>query len=486
MAPRQGFDTIKEKTPLPRRRRDPHRAGGCPPVKTAWAIVFVCACASGGGQEAPSANSASHHAYDVLVTRESDTYRPRTYRASLATDGHCWRIAFYWLDPAEETEPTDALAFSDFLFDPNRVWYWHHKQKQTHTSSLEAHSLDPTTLLTTGKDLESILGSILSVVVHNRTPADRRKETMEAAQFFQWIRAHGRLKHTAGSPPADAPVGALVVAWAKGDCTVLDRLPFGRRFSKETNEGGDLVWRMSKASVAMDKVRVTIRPMSSDKMSGWAEISDPNTLGRWSAVPEAYHRYWSLRERTVSLRRQPDVHEAQRLHTDICSAMHGPLPDDVNAPLRELLFRTSLYTESNEAIRSSAWQYFNAYVRLAQEPVERIIIELGRIAQELRARWTPDQTRDFIRPLLSGIVDPKVFSDPEFVKEDVLKWIHSHGPTWSWYEQLVRETVREVTDVHLDSAASVPRVPGRQNRAATITDSEPNDCPVSADGQEHE
>jgi hypothetical protein len=404
----------------------------------------------------------------------------------LATDGCCCRIAFYWLDPPEEIEPTDALAFSDFLFDPNRVWHWHHKQKRTHSSSLEPHSPDQATQWPTGKDFESILGSILSVVVHNRTPGDGSKRTMETSQSFQGIRAHGRLKHTTGPPPPDATVDALVGAWAKGGCAVLDRLPFGRRFVKQTTEQGGLVWRMSKAAVAMDRVSVTIRPMSSRNTLGWSEIGDPNTLGCWSAVPEGYRRYWSLKDQTTNLRRKPEVREAERLYADISSVLREALPDDAALALRELLFKTGVHTGSDEAMRSAAREYFSAYVRLAQEPVERIVIELGRIGQELRVRWTQDQTRDFIRPLLKNLVSPKVFADPEFVREDVLKWIHTQGPTWSWYEQLVRETVDEVTDLHLDFAAPVPRVPGRQNRTATITDSEPNDWSVSADGQEHE
>jgi hypothetical protein len=324
----------------------------------------------------------------VVVTRHSDTYYPRSYRAVLATDGRRCRIAFCWLDPAEEIEPMDALAFSDFLFDANRVWYWHHKDaKRTHTSPLEPHSPGQIAHLPTDKDFEPILGSILTLIVQNRAPVASSEGRMEASQFFQGIREHGLLKHTTKPPVGDATTDALVSQWAKGDGAILDRLPFGRTYSKTTSQDGSVVWRMSKGTLAMERVRVTVRPMPLRNMPGWSQIGEPNTLGRWSAVPEAYRRYWSLRDQSISLRGKPNVREAQQLCADISSVLRGALPDDVNSPLRELLFRTSLYTGSDEAIRSSARQYFSAYVHLAQEPVERVVIELGRIGVELRARW---------------------------------------------------------------------------------------------------
>jgi hypothetical protein len=404
-----------------------------------------------------------------------------------ATDGRRCRVALFWLDPPEEIEPTDALAFSDFLFDANRVRYWHHKDgRRTHTSPLEAHSPDQAVRLPTGKGLEPILRSILTLIAHNRAPVTSREGTMHALRFFQGTRAHDRFKHTTTPPPAQAITEALVSGWAEGDAAILDRLPFGRAYSKETDHKGNVVWRMSKTAVGVERVRVTAKPIPLCNMAGRSEIGDPNTLGRWSAVPEAYCRYWSLRDRSISLRRKPNVREAQQLHADIRSALRGPLPEDVNAPLRELLFRTSLHTGSDEAMRSSACRYFSAYVRLAQEPVERIVIELGRIGRALRARWSEDQTRDFIRPLLEGIIDRKVFADPEFVEDDVLDRIQTQGPTWSWYERLLRESVREATGMKLGSVAHIGRGFGQSKDETTFGDSEPNDDTTSTTKGEQE
>jgi hypothetical protein len=486
MAQKRGFDNSEEKTSLPRRSRARSRSPGGPCRKAVWAVVLVCACVHGCRGPSASPQSMSLRAYDVRITRQSDTYRPRTYRAVLAADQRRCRIAVYWLDPPEESEPTDALAFSDFLFDADHLWYWHHKEKLVHALSLETQSHGEAMQLPTGKGFEPMLASILRLVVDNRAPAASSQGTTEASRFFHGTRENERLKHTAKPPPADATPEALLSRWAEGDGAVLDQLPFGRRYSKELDQEGNVVWRMSKAAVPMEKVSVTARPMPLCDTSGRSEIGDPSTLGRWSAVPEVYRRYWSLKDRGINLRRKPNVQEAQQLYADIRSALRGAVPDDVNAPLRELLFRASLQTESDDAMRSSARQYFSAYVRLAQEPVERIIIELGRIARELRARWPEDQTRDFVRPLLEAIVEPKVFGDTQFLEEDVLKWIHTHGATWSWYEQLVHQTAQEVTAVGIRSGAHSEQASGALSRPAAVPDSEPNHGATPVDARERE
>jgi len=61
-----------------------------------------------------------------------------------------------------------------------------------------------------GKDFESILSSILAITVQNRTPAANQEGMMEARRFFQGVRDHSRLKHTAERPPVDATADALV------------------------------------------------------------------------------------------------------------------------------------------------------------------------------------------------------------------------------------------------------------------------------------
>jgi hypothetical protein len=114
------------------RRRALHRVDNqwqvsrCPWVGALSAIAFLIACTPRSEGQLSRPTVMGWRAYDVFVTRHSDTYHPRTYGGLLATDGKQQRIAFYWLDPAAECEQTDALAFSDFLFQAGIVSYWHH------------------------------------------------------------------------------------------------------------------------------------------------------------------------------------------------------------------------------------------------------------------------------------------------------------------------------------------------------------------------
>lgn len=82
-------------------------------------------------------------------------------------------------------------------------------------------------------------------------------------------------------------------------------------------------------------------------------------------------------------------------------------------------------------------------MRLAEEPVEEILVELGRIAKELRREWSEEETRDFVLPLLRPLIDPKVFADREFVRNAVVRRMRLQGRSLSWYEQLVLETIQE-------------------------------------------
>ena len=77
--------------------------------------------------------------------------------------------------------------------------------------------------------------------------------------------------------------------------------------------------------------------------------------------------------------------------------------------------------------------------------MDRIVVELGRITKGLRKKWSDDQTRDFIYPLLRPLVDPKVFADREFVKDAIFGQIRLRGRTWSWYGQLMLESIQERT-----------------------------------------
>jgi len=425
--------------------------------------------------------SAANRAYDVSVTRYSRTYHPRTYRGVLATDGKRHRLAFYWFDPLAECEHTDSLAFSDFLFGPDKVSYWHHKDaNRRHTLPLGSSQASQGGQLPKKNTPDSILESILCLVVQNRTAPVGDAGTMETARFFQRARRHDSFDRAVEAPAVENAGGALPPGSAADNFRIPDQLPFGRKYSRQIDKNGNVVWHVSRNSVSRDLVRVTLRPKPLRDMPGLSDVFDPNALGRWAAVPALYRQFWSFRQRSIELRRAPSVPVAKGLYADVDSCLRGSLPDEVKLALHKLRFKASLETGSWEAMSSSARQYFQTYIRLARQPVDVILVELGRITAELRKRWSDEQTRDFVLPLLRPLVDAKVFNIG-FVDKEVFYQIQIRRRTWWFYGQLVLECVREATSLDPRFLAHLAEIVESPDKGTNITDSEPNeDNPAQA------
>jgi hypothetical protein len=397
------------------------------------------------------------------------------YRGLLATDGKRHRLAFYWFDPVAECEQTDSLAFSDFLFGPDKVSYWHHKDaNRRHTLPLGSSQASQGGQLPKENKLDSILQSILSLVVHNRTAPPGNAGTMETARFFQGAKQHDSLDHTVEPPAAENAGGAWPAGLATGNFRMPNQLPFGRKYSRQIDKEGSVVWDLSKTTVSRTLVRVTVRPRPLRNMPGLSDTFDPNTLGRWSAVPGPYRQFWSFKHRSTKLQRAPSVPEAKRLYADIDSCLRGSLPGEVKLALNKLRFKASLETGSSEAMSSSARHYFHTYMRLAQQPVDLILVELGRVARELRKKRPDEQTRDFILPLLRPLVDPKVFNRV-FVDKAIFDRIRLRGRTWIFYGQLVLESIQEATSLDPQFLAHLARIVESPDNGVNITDSEPNE-----------
>jgi hypothetical protein len=117
--------------------------------------------------------------------------------------------------------------------------------------------------------------------------------------------------------------------------------------------------------------------------------------------------------------------------------------------------------------------------------VDLILVELGRITKELRKKWSDEQTRDFVLPLLRPLVDAKVFNIG-FVDKAVFDQIQVRGRTWSFYGQLVLESIQETTSLDPQFLAHLARIVESPDNGVNITDSEPSeDDPVKA-GREAE
>lgn len=403
-----------------------------------WAIVSFCMHVMPCQADAFSEIEGKLCVHNLSVGRYSSMYHPRLYTGFLATDGNRSRVAFFWVEPTSICEQTDNLACCDFLFLPDRIVYWCHADK-VHTHALSPASR--TWQFPRDNKLNSILQCIFGVVAQRRTASKNTADDgIEMVRFFQQGRGHSQFDRTVG--PIETPDSTSAETLPQEDLRILDQLPFGRVYAKQADQAdGTIVWSLSKATAPKDLVKVVIKPAPSHDTRDWSGLFDPNTLGQWPAVPELYRQYWAFKDRSIKLQRDPNVSKARRLHTDITSALHGALPDGVDLALHKMRFLVALEAASDEAISSSTQTYFAIYANTAQEPVDRIIAELGRITKKLRKIWPEDQTRDFVLPLLKPLIKPKVFSDPGFVKDAVIAPVNLFG--LSWYAQLVMNAIED-------------------------------------------
>jgi hypothetical protein len=368
----------------------------------------------------------------------------------------------------------DSLAFSDFLFSPDKVSYWYHKDADDrHTLPIGSSQASHGGQLPKENNPDSIFQSILNLVVYNRTAQTGNADTMETARFFQKARQYKYFDHTVDPPAAENNADALPSGSSTDIFKIPNQLPFGRKYSKKIDKNGNFVWDLSKSIISRDLVRVIVKPKLLCEMPGLSDIFDANSLGLWSAVPEHYRQFWSFWHRSIELQRAPSVPEAKRLYTEINSCLCGSLPEEVKLALLKLLFKASLETGSSEAMSSSARRYFQAYKHLAQQPVDLILVELGRITKDLRKKWSDEQTRNFILPVLRPLVDAKVFNR-SFVDKAVFDQIKIRGRTWFFFGQLVLECINESTSLDpefLEHFAQIVEVP---DNGENITDSKTN------------
>ncbi len=446
-----------------------HTAG-----RAVYAIVFLLVLVGPQRRDATAGRRENVNIYDVFVGRYSVMYHPRIYKGVLATDGTMCRIAFYWLHPASECEIMDKLALSDFLLTHSHVYCcWHGSGHRGHVVLPSSLAPKHKWYLHGNSGLESLIETVFSIVGQDALGPSPREVHQDMIEFFGQAKDRGQYSHIVAAPPVPESATLQSRHWDGFD--VLNHLPFGRLYRKDADDdSGTALWSMSKATVPRKLVDVYVVPRRWSDASEYSNLFDPNTLDQWLAVPAVYRKYWSFHERAMNIRRSDaTAMDARELHADILSCLHGSVPSDVALALRKLCFRISLVTDSNEVIASAARTYFNDYVSGSQEPVDRIVVELGRIAKHLQERWSDDETRVFILAMLKPLISPNVFADPGFMKDAIIDPICVHG--WLWYAQLVLDAVDDIGCLDPGVVTGLRQQTTAYRQSKTVTDS----CPVT-------
>ena len=207
----------------------------------------------------------------------------------MASEGARRRIAIYWIEPTMFCEAEAFVRYSDFIFDGEAVNYWIHGMTRPALFGLRDAQGDLS--LPEQETPESVVRSALGVVSRLRGVPRNGDIPLEVDTFFVRSRDQPQYNYDAFS---DATVGSWPVAGANSVAQVLDALPFGREYSKNTRADGTLVWCAKKGSKSLAVTTVSVRRIACPDKNYSRRAFDAQTLGEWELVPEAYRAYWSL------------------------------------------------------------------------------------------------------------------------------------------------------------------------------------------------
>ncbi len=138
------------------------------------------------------------------------------------------------------------VRYSDFIFDGEAVNYWIHGMTRPALFGLRDAQGDLS--LPEQETPESVVRSALGVVSRLRGVPRNGDIPLEVDTFFVRSRDQPQYNYDAFS---DATVGSWPVAGANSVARVLNALPFGREYSKNTRADGTLVWCAKKGSKSL-------------------------------------------------------------------------------------------------------------------------------------------------------------------------------------------------------------------------------------------
>ena len=380
-------------------------------------------------------------AWEFAVRRCSRIYPPRSFKGLLASDpGGRIRITIYWLQPPLICEKTDNLAYSDMIFQKDAVSCWLHKEIDgKRLFKFDLGGTDEQFRLPRQDELIAILKSVFGGLRAVRCDGSNSAEPWEMARFFQSGRNRNQFEHRAPSKADERT--EQVQEGALDDSTIMNALPFGRVYRKKISTDNSYAWQIRKESANRDLVTLTIRPLSNSTRRDMRSAFDPNTLGTWSAVPEPYRRYWAFLRLHDELGDPPDdPSQAGKLYVEVNSYLGEHLPEDIRPVFGKLRFKIALMTGMPDAISHSAREYVAALCEHDERSITWKIVELGRVAASIRKRWSDEQTRDLVYPLLEGLIEPSIFANASFL-QSMISDVKHQG--WYWYDRLIIDILRE-------------------------------------------
>jgi hypothetical protein len=352
----------------------------------------------------------------------------------MASDGPRHRIAIYWVQPPVFRDHTYFLSYSDFIFTRGQVHYWIYGMSRAGTFNLSG-SNDP--LLPRDVSPESVARSALAIVNRIRFEPQNRNGELGVGKFFRQSRDRADYSHEAPSEQA----GSDQLSDSNvSDVHILNALPYGRKYSKETRSDGALVWRAQRVLDGPHIASVTVKAVSGMEIDHPESTFDPETLGQWAQIPKPYKVYWSFDQVHSKLKDEPDsTVRSCELHDKIEAFLDkNEVPRGVGLALNQLGFKTALMTGDTRRVSRSGQAVVSALCADKAVSYYDALLELARVGAQIREPY-PQQADDLVRPLIQQMVK-HIGRDTAGAIEKFLPTIESNK--WFWHGKLLVEEAR--------------------------------------------
>ncbi len=369
---------------------------------------------------------------------------PGRLEGRIVSDASRSRIAIYWIEPGIYRESPFFVRYADLFFTPVSVSYWIYGASQTLT--LDLRGLGEDSLLPRQRSPASIVRSALALVNRIRDNHNATGSPLEVAAFFNGARGHAQHTHEAAASAEPARVGS-------SDIEVLNALPYGRMYVRETRSDGLLVWRERKALNGRPIANVTVKPLANMERICPSDVFDAQTLGQWTLVPEPYRAYWSFDRSYLQLKESTEEHLAScDLYDKIDRYLEdSEVPPEVRRALDRLCFKTALLTGDGERVHRSAQASIAGLCRGDLADAHQSLLELARISGQLK-QYYPQQARERLRPLVREMVEhvgPDAVADLDRLLPAVT------ANRWFTYGSLLLDEIRQQGLMKQDAIATL-------------------------------
>lgn len=316
----------------------------------------------------------------------------------LAGDGARQRIGVYWIEPTPLREGTHFLRYGDFLLAGDLVQYRIDGISETQSFTLSGGATQA--LLPANASATTVVRCALAIVARMRGSQGRAGPPLKVGGFFAGGRS--QTDHSLEVLPDE---GGSPIQGAS-DVGLLNALPYGRHYSKARQDDGSVVWRAQRAMDGRPLFAVTVAPLNASGPIDWQEAFDPNSLGQWSLLPEAYHAYWSFSRRYSTL---DDGDAGRTAAAALCDEIETYLdgataPVDVLGAMDRLRLRAALVTGEASHVGRATEAMAARLCRDETVSPYIALLELAQIASQIEKDY-PQQVESWLRPLIAQTLE---------------------------------------------------------------------------------